>query len=82
MKLFIKLISKSKTRIFSGNVGNTFALRAGYLEVAEVNNIIVLFPQVVATLSNPNACFDWWGYLNAFFGIIKSTMINFHLSFK
>lgn len=51
----------------SGNVGNTFALRAGYLEVAEVNNIIVLFPQVVATLSNPNACFDWWGYLNMFF---------------
>ncbi|XP_037037869.1 uncharacterized protein LOC119075507 [Bradysia coprophila] len=51
----------------SANVGNTFALRAGYLETAEVNNIIVLFPQVIANLSNPNACFDWWGYLNMFF---------------
>lgn len=52
----------------SQNVGNTFALRAGYLETAEVNNIIVLFPQVISTLANPNACFDWWGYLNNLFG--------------
>lgn len=51
-------------------MGNTFALRAGYLEVAEVNNIIVLFPQAIAQiLSNPNACFDWWGYLNNLFGM-------------
>jgi len=50
-----------------GNVQNNFALRAGYIEVAEVNNIIVLFPQAASNLSNPNSCFDWWGYLNNLF---------------
>lgn len=30
---------------------------------AESNNIIVLYPQVQTTLiSNPDACWDWWGY--------------------
>jgi hypothetical protein len=35
------------------------------LEVAELNDIIVLFPQIAATSfspQNPNGCFDWWGY--------------------
>lgn len=59
----------------SGNVGNTFALRAGYLETAEVNNIIVLFPQVVSNLSNPNSCFDWWGYLNMFFATRQGNQV-------
>ncbi len=35
------------------------------MEVAELNNIIILFPQIVATEfnpSNPEGCWDWWGY--------------------
>jgi len=59
----------------SGNVGNTFVLRAGYLEVAEVNNIIILFPQATSNLSNPNACFDWWGYLNMFFATRQGNQV-------
>lgn len=45
-------------------VGDVFAKQAGYLEVAELNDIIVLFPQIIASSlsSNPNGCFDWWGY--------------------
>lgn len=49
-------------------IGDVFAKKAGYLEVAELNNIIVLFPQVLqSTLNpqNPNGCFDWWGYGSA-----------------
>jgi poly(3-hydroxybutyrate) depolymerase len=47
-------------------VGDVYARRAGYLEVAELNNIVVLFPQTIAStlLGNPNGCWDWWGYLN------------------
>ena len=46
-------------------VEEIFATKAGYLEVAELNNIIVVFPQVVPSLAwptNPMGCWDWWGY--------------------
>jgi len=46
-------------------VGDVFAKKAGYLEVAELNHIIMLFPQIVATYfnpTNPEGCWDWWGY--------------------
>ena len=47
----------------SQEIGDVYVVNAGYLEVAEANEIIVLFPQAVSTaLSNPNGCFDWWGY--------------------
>ncbi|CAF1131287.1 unnamed protein product [Didymodactylos carnosus] len=47
-------------------VSNVFASKAGYNEVAELNNIIVIYPQVKSSTfpSNPNGCFDWWGYGN------------------
>jgi hypothetical protein len=35
------------------------------LEVAELNHIIILFPQIVPTFlnpQNPEGCWDWWGY--------------------
>ena len=44
-------------------IGDVYVKNAGYLEVAEANAIIVLFPQTISTVgSNPNGCFDWWGY--------------------
>lgn len=34
--------------------------------MAEANAIIVLFPQTISTVgTNPNGCFDWWGYDDA-----------------
>lgn len=50
-------------------IQNIYATKTGYLEVAELNNIIVIFPQATANImaGNPNACWDWWGYLNANF---------------
>lgn len=45
-------------------VGDAFVRRAGYLEVAESNRIVLLFPQVEKSLQPLNAfgCWDWWGY--------------------
>ena len=41
-------------------VGNIFAMHAGYNAVAEVNNIIVVYPQAVKSLiANPEGCWDW-----------------------
>jgi len=41
---------------------------AGYNRWAESNNIIILYPQAASSIfpiSNPNGCWDWWGYLDA-----------------
>ena len=45
-------------------VGDAFVRRGGYLEVAEANRIVLLFPQVETSFQplNPNGCWDWWGY--------------------
>ena len=42
--------------------GRTFIDHAGYNRWADTNDIIVLYPQAVATLMNPQGCWDWWGY--------------------
>ena len=42
-------------------IGNEYARYAGYNEVADLNNIIILYPQADSSLlSNPNGCWDWW----------------------
>jgi poly(3-hydroxybutyrate) depolymerase len=45
-------------------VGDAFVRRAGYLEVAEANRIVLLFPQIEKSFQPLNAfgCWDWWGY--------------------
>jgi poly(3-hydroxybutyrate) depolymerase len=45
-------------------VRDTFVRKAGYLEVAAANGIVLLFPQIEAGYQplNPNGCWDWWGY--------------------
>jgi poly(3-hydroxybutyrate) depolymerase len=45
-------------------IGDAFVKRSGYLEAAEANRIVVLFPQVAPSFQplNPNGCWDWWGY--------------------
>jgi hypothetical protein len=44
------------------DIGEVFVRHAGYIELAEANNLVVLFPQARANLLNPKACWDWWGY--------------------
>jgi poly(3-hydroxybutyrate) depolymerase len=45
-------------------VGDAFVRGAGYLEVAQANRIVLLFPQIEPGYQplNPNGCWDWWGY--------------------
>ena len=51
-------------------IGDSFYASAGYNEVAETNDIVVLYPQTRAWseslffgfTENPRACWDWWGY--------------------
>ena len=45
-------------------VGDAFVRRSGYLEVAEANRIVLLFPQIEKSFQPLNAygCWDWWGY--------------------
>lgn len=46
-------------------VGSDVYAKVGYNQWADANQIIVLYPQVVATQafpSNPQGCWDWWGY--------------------
>ena len=47
------------------HIGDKYARHAGYLQVAEANDIIVLFPQIIGDGlfgDNPYGCFDWWAY--------------------
>lgn len=47
------------------DIGTKYVEHAGLNEVAEANNIIVLYPQAKASTmapQNPQGCWDWWGY--------------------
>lgn len=58
-KLHIALHGCSQTEDL---IGNRFYTKAGYNEWAETNHIVVLYPQTKAWMTNPQACWDWWGY--------------------
>jgi poly(3-hydroxybutyrate) depolymerase len=54
-------------------IGNLFYSTTGYNELADTNNIIVLYPQAESSFGffspyNPKGCWDFWGYssLNQF----------------
>jgi predicted esterase len=48
------------------DIGKKYIELTGINDVAESNNIIVLYPQVKASILNPKGCWDWWGYTSAF----------------
>jgi poly(3-hydroxybutyrate) depolymerase len=52
----------------SALIGDRWVTQAGIDEWADTNRLVVLYPDTVATSApaptNPNACFDWWGYSN------------------
>ena len=44
-------------------IGFDFVEFSGYNNVAEANDLIILYPQVNATDDiNPRGCWDYWGY--------------------
>jgi len=46
--------------------GNRYITTTGYNNIADANNIIVLYPQATGDddnkAQNPDGCWDWWGY--------------------
>jgi len=46
--------------------GSRYIMTTGYNEIADSNNIIVLYPQAKGVdggaMQNPDGCWDWWGY--------------------
>lgn len=49
-------------------IGNNYYSLTGYNEIADTNNMIVLYPQVEfsnATSYNSKGCWDFWGYSSA-----------------
>jgi len=49
--------------------GNRYITTTGYNQIADSNNIIVLYPQATGDddneAQNPDGCWDWWGYTSA-----------------
>jgi poly(3-hydroxybutyrate) depolymerase len=60
--------------LFRGDVGKKHAEQSGFLEVAEKNGIIVVFPQSKKTKENPYACFDNYGYTGENFGETQASV--------
>lgn len=46
--------------------GARYMTTTGYMEMAEANDLLLLFPQIGGSddtiLQNPDGCWDWWGY--------------------
>jgi len=46
--------------------GNRYFTTTGYNELADTNNLIILYPQAEGRddgrTQNPDGCWDWWGY--------------------
>lgn len=57
-------------------IGEAYVRHAGYNEVGEANNIILLYPQVVLSLTNPQGCWDWFGYT----GLLFATKSGFQMT--
>ena len=53
---------------YSGLIGDRWVTQAGINEWADTNGLVVLYPDTIATSApgptNPNGCYDWWGYSN------------------
>ena len=49
-------------------IGDRWVKQAGINEWADTNKLVVVYPDTIASSApgptNPNACFDWWGYSN------------------
>ena len=56
--------------------GKTFVEHAGYNRWADTNDIIVLYPQAVATFTNPQGCWDWWGFDDANYAVKAGRQIT------
>jgi len=62
------------------DIGTVFVENIGMNEYAEANNIIMLYPfakRSYSAPSNPNGCWDWWGYTDANYANNKGVQMKF-----
>ncbi|XP_070548547.1 poly(3-hydroxybutyrate) depolymerase-like [Ptychodera flava] len=62
-------------------LGDEYARNTGYNEVAELNDIIIIYPQAINSilLGNAMGCWDWWGYTGtAYASNLAPQMIAVH----
>lgn len=61
------------------SIGNTFVQQAGINEWADNNNILVLYPQAIASAAqprNPEGCWDWWGYTGSDYALKSAPQMS------
>ena len=58
-------------------IGDVYVRNAGYNEVADLNDFIILYPQATTSTSNPNGCWDWFVFLSISLFFVSSCLIPF-----
>jgi hypothetical protein len=58
------------------HIGMIFIEGSGFARWADTNRLVILFPQVEASLANPKGCWDWWGYTGKDFLTKKALQIS------
>ena len=55
----------------------------GYNEVAEANDLVILYPQAVSKpRDNPYGCWDWWGFISQDYATKEGKQIGKNHSFS
>lgn len=59
-------------------VGTAFIQTSGINEWADGNNIIVLYPQTIASIvpANSEGCWDWWGYTASNYAVKSAAQMS------
>ena len=71
-------------------IGSEFIETAGFMEVADSNDMVIIFPSTIARalIANPGGCFNWFGYLGdlvrqfGLFPIFCRFIISLNVGFK
>jgi poly(3-hydroxybutyrate) depolymerase len=61
------------------DISTNYVEKTGYNEVAEANDIIILYPQASKSTfmpSNPQGCWDWWGYTDGMLPLGGDTYVT------
>lgn len=61
------MVALTGCEMTTSDIGTDFASDSGLNEWADTNDMVVLYPEVESAYnsSNPDACWDWWGYLSS-----------------
>jgi poly(3-hydroxybutyrate) depolymerase len=57
-------------------LGSNHIRYSGFLQVAELNNIVMLFPQAVTNAENQIGCWDTYGLTGPFFATKKGAQVT------